>query len=63
MKALLATAYLMALGGIVIIAATMATSCAGVSVRGILSTPYGDVTTDPTGHVIIAPRPIIIPQK
>ena len=36
-------------------------SCAGLTINA--STPYGDVSTDAKGHVIIAPKPVIIPSK
>jgi hypothetical protein len=37
------------------------TGCAGLTISA--QTPYGDVSTDANGHFVIAPRPIIIPQK
>jgi hypothetical protein len=37
------------------------TGCSGLTISA--QTPYGDVSTDANGHFVIAPRPIIIPQK
>jgi hypothetical protein len=37
------------------------TGCAGLTISA--QTPYGDVSTDSDGNFLIAPRPMIIPQK
>jgi F0F1-type ATP synthase membrane subunit c/vacuolar-type H+-ATPase subunit K len=49
--------------GLAFIAATILVAfagCAGVS--GVLRTPYGDIQTD-NGKTVVAPKPIIIPEK
>jgi hypothetical protein len=46
---------------IALLAGFSLSSCSGFSVTA--RSPYGDVFTDASGNVVIAPRPIVIPQK
>jgi hypothetical protein len=48
---------------LICLTALLLPSCADFPVTGSIQTPYGTITTDAKGGIVLAPRPIVIPQE